>query len=88
MLKGEYIYVDLEHRNGISTKNGQPYNFANVTLSDGLESFTQSIDPELVPSFNGAQRGDKVQISVQITAKKSGNEFKIIKTNLLSSVSK
>lgn len=66
MLKGEgLIYVKHEHRAGVS-KDGRDYEFANVTLSDGLESFPLPLDFTVVPVFEKMNRGDSVDLLIDL----------------------
>lgn len=66
MLKGEgLIYVRHEHRKGVS-KDGNDYEFANVTLSDGLESFTLNIDFSILPMFDQFRKGEAIDITVDV----------------------
>lgn len=66
MLKGENLtYIRHEKIEGIA-KSGQPYCFARLTLSDGLESFKMDVNPELDNHLSTFRRGDKVDITVVI----------------------
>jgi len=67
MLKGEkLVFIRHEHRKGISQKNEMPYEFANVTLSDGLESFKINLDLAIVPIVERFKKGDAVNIVVDV----------------------
>lgn len=67
MLKGEkLIFIRHEHRQGISQKNDMPYEFANVTLSDGLESFKLNIDLAIVPMFDRFKKGEEINIVIDV----------------------
>lgn len=66
MLKGELVYIRHEHRSGIGKTSGEPYEFANVTLSDGLESIKLNIDLQIVPMFEGFKKGEKIAITVDL----------------------
>lgn len=67
MLKGEgLVFIRHEHRKGISSKTDQPYEFANVTLSDGLESFKLNLDLAIIPMFERFKKGDKITITVDV----------------------
>lgn len=69
MLKGENLtYIRHDRMQGIGTKSGKPYDFANVTLSDGLESFKLDVRPEMTESsqVQNLRKGDKVNIKVDV----------------------
>lgn len=67
MLKGEKLYfVESEHRRG-TNKDGVPYEFANITLSDGLESFKIPLSLDLVNSIGNLKRKDLINIQVDIS---------------------
>lgn len=67
MFKGNgLIYIRHERNKGIS-KTDKEYDFANLTLSDGLESFKVSIEPYLceTPLLQNLKKGDKVSVSLE-----------------------
>lgn len=68
MLEGKNLTFIRADRMQGTGKNGRPYDFANVTLSDGLESFKIDIKPEMTerPEVYNLKKGDKVDIKVDI----------------------
>lgn len=69
MLKGEKLtYIRHERNKGIGKKSEQPYDFASITLSDGIESFKLDLKPEVteVNHVLELKKGDKVTITVDI----------------------
>lgn len=69
MLKGENLtYIRHDRMRGVGNKSGQPYDFANITFSDGLESFKVDVRPEITESsfVQSLRKGDKVNIHVDI----------------------
>lgn len=69
MLKGEKLtYIRHERNTGVGNKSGKPYDFANITLSDGIESFKLDLKPELTEYKEVAElkKGDKITITVDI----------------------
>lgn len=66
MLEGKNLYfVKFEHREGTSAK-GVDYEFSNITLSDGLESFQLPLDINLVKQAEQLNRKDKINIVVDL----------------------
>lgn len=64
--KEPLIFVRSERIQG-ENKEGKPYDFGNVTFSDGFESVTLPIDKEKVLSLNQIfKKGDKVNIVVDV----------------------
>lgn len=74
MLTGVFTYIRAERNQGISKpeKGSKPYDFCNVTLSDGIESFQLDLEPNAyLTSIEGLKKGDKVDIEVEV-----GERFK------------
>lgn len=64
---GEYTYVSHNRNKGLSKKDNSPYDFASITLSDGLESIKHSLDPQLVEQghLDNLKRGQKVEVVLE-----------------------
>lgn len=70
------VFIRAERNKGYSEKKQKDYDFANITLSDGLESLKVDINPELVEHCHSAfKKGDKVAITVDITEMNSRTVF-------------
>lgn len=62
------VFIRAERNQGYSEKKKREYDFASVTLSDGLESLKMDIVPDLVPQYEKLfKKGDSVVISVDIS---------------------
>lgn len=62
------VFIRAERNRGYSEKSKKDYDFANITLSDGLESLKVDIEPELAERCQGAfKKGDNVVITVDIS---------------------
>lgn len=69
MLEGKnLIFIRHERNTGVGKESNKPYDFANLTLSDGLESFKMPIEPHLTESklMHDLKKGDKVTITVDV----------------------
>lgn len=81
MLKGEKLnFIRCEHRKGVSNNTGKEYEIANVTLSDGLESFTMDIEPGRIPTAKSFSKGDLVNIEVDVI--NGFNRTRFVVTNI------
>lgn len=92
MLKGDNLtYIRHDRMQGIGAKSGKPYDFANVTLSDGLESFKLDIRPEMTESSKvlALRKGDKVNIKVDVFENFNKTAFMVSEINpeIISKVS-
>ncbi|PJO44011.1 hypothetical protein, partial [Lysinibacillus xylanilyticus] len=64
-----------------SEKSKKDYDFANITLSDGLESLKIDIVPELAEQYqNTFKKGDNVVITIDMT--ESNNRLKFVVTDV------
>jgi len=62
------IFIRAERNKGYSEKSKKDYDFANITLSDGLESLKMDIVPELAEQYkNSFKKGDNVVITVDVS---------------------
>lgn len=78
MLQGKnLVYIRADKNEGVSTKSGLPYCFANLTLSDGLESFKLDLNPDIVPLLTTFKKGDKVNIVVDVREVFNRNQFMV-----------
>jgi len=66
MLKGNDLRFIRANRMTGTNKKGNPYDFADITLSDGMESFKLEVKPELVPLLDTYKKGEKVDINVDV----------------------
>lgn len=69
MLQGKKLtYIRHARNKGIGAKSGQPYDFANIILSDGLESFKLDMKPELAETrlLQDIKKGAVVNIDVDV----------------------
>ncbi|MGE7839136.1 hypothetical protein [Viridibacillus arvi] len=69
MLKGQGLtFIRAERNKGISQKNGEAFDFASVTLSDGLESFKLDVKPVLteMQPLNTLRKGEKCTVTVDV----------------------
>lgn len=64
MLGGKFKFVELQNVKGEGAKG--PYHFANVTLSDGLESIELSADLALIPTLEQLKRGQDIQVTTSV----------------------
>lgn len=64
---GEYQYVSHNRQRGLSKKDKTPYDFASITLSDGLESIPHNLDVQLVEKgiFDNLKRGQNVEVVLE-----------------------
>lgn len=60
-------FVKHNYQNGISQKSGKPYEFGNITYSDGLESIKLNIKPtpQFVGKLDTFVRGDDVYLVLE-----------------------
>lgn len=65
MLSGELIFIRHDRVTGTNDK-GVNYDFANITLSDGLESFTLGLDLSILPMVSNLKKGDNINLTVDI----------------------
>lgn len=61
--EGEWKFVRVERNEGISAKNGKPYDFATLTVADDIESFELDIKPTLVPHLIHIEKGDRILVT-------------------------
>lgn len=78
MLRGKFGFIRHEHNQGVSQKNGQPYDFASVTLSDGIESFQADLDQAVIPSLSGLRKGDQVNIEIEPQIRFGKTIYKVV----------
>lgn len=90
MLQGKNLtYIRHERNQGIGKNSGQPYDFANITLSDGLESFKLDLKPELTEksTLENLRKGDKVTVIVDVYENFNRTQF-IVSDVLVNTTSK
>lgn len=76
MLQGKNLnFIRAEKIEGTSAKSGLPYCFANLTVSDDMESFKLDLNPDLVPLLAGYNKGDKINIVVDVRENFNRNQF-------------
>jgi negative regulator of sigma E activity len=72
-------FVRFEERQGISQKTNNHYHIRQLTLSDGIESFTlnvaDSVNSPFLANFN---RGDQVNATTQIENRGNRGETVVI----------
>ncbi|PJO44101.1 hypothetical protein [Lysinibacillus xylanilyticus] len=74
-------FIRAERNKGYSEKSKKDYDFANITLSDGLESLKIDIVPELAEQYqNTFKKGDNVVITIDMT--ESNNRLKFVVTDV------
>lgn len=70
------VFIRSERNKGYSEKSKKDYDFANITLSDGLESMKLDIVPELAEQCQTAfKKGEKVVITVDISESNNRTKF-------------
>lgn len=72
MLDKSIKFVKVDHLKGTS-KAGNPYEFANITLSDGIESFKLPLDLSIVPTAKMFTRGEDVKVVIDLVKDDEGN---------------
>lgn len=74
--KKPLVFIRSERNKGYSEKSKKDYDFANITLSDGLESLKMDIVPELAEQYqNSFKKGDNVVITVDISESNNRTKF-------------
>jgi len=74
-------FIRTERNKGYSEKKQKEYDFANITLSDGLESLKMDIVPELVEQYQSQfKKGDNVVITVDMN--ESNNRLQFVVTEV------
>lgn len=79
---GEFNFIRATRNEGISQKNGKPFDFATLVVADQYESFDLEIQPTLVPHLININKGDKV--SLDITVGKNFGKTTYLVTNVKS----
>lgn len=75
------VFIRTERNKGYSEAKKKDYDFANITLSDGLESMKIDIVPELAEQYqNVFKKGEKVVITVDMS--ESNNRLKFVVTEV------
>jgi len=85
MLQGKNLtYIRHERNRGIGNKSQQPYDFANIILSDGLESFKLDMKPELseVRLLQDIKKGAVVNVEIDVYEKFDKTAFIVTNVNL------
>lgn len=64
---GEYQFIKSQRNRGLSKKDQTPYDFASITLSDGLESIKHNLDPQVVEkgTLDHVKRGQNVEVTLE-----------------------
>lgn len=78
MLSGKFTFIRHEHNQGFSEKSKKDYDFASITLSDGIESFDIDLEQAVIPSLAGLKKGDEVNIQVEIGIRFKRTAFKVV----------
>lgn len=78
MLRGKYTFIRHEHNQGYSEKSKKDYDFASITLSDGIESFDMDLEQTVIPSLAGLRKGDEVNIEVETSIRFKRTAFKVV----------
>lgn len=71
--KKPLIYVRHIDQQGTSKNTGNPYHLRQVTLSDGIESFTLNFAEHLV--LNSLNRGDLVDVQTFVLEQGNRKDF-------------
>lgn len=69
MLQGTKLtYIRHARNKGVGKNSGNPYDFASIILSDGLESFKLDLKPELAETrlLQDIKKGTLVNIEVDV----------------------
>lgn len=83
MLKGNYTFIRATRNEGTSQKTNKPFDIGNLTVSDGLESFDMDIKPSLVPTLGHIQKGDKIEVDVEVTTGFRGTTYQVSQVKVL-----
>lgn len=77
MLKGKLKYIRHARIQGVSNKNQLPYDFANITLSDGDESFKLDLTTNLAETrlLQDLKKGTMVNIEVDVIQDNNRTQF-------------
>lgn len=89
MLQGKKLtYIRHARNKGVGTKSGNPYDFANIILSDGLESFKLDMKPELAETrlLQDIKKGTVVNIEVDVFENFDKTAFIVSDVNLENKV--
>lgn len=83
MLRGKFMFIRHEHNVGVSSveKGSKPYDFASITLSDGVESFDCDLEQSVIPSLAGLRKGDEINISVEPSIRFKKTIFKVVQVS-------
>lgn len=65
----EYIFVEYNHIQGKNKDTNEPYEFANVTLSDGLVSVEYPVKLTLLHVLDSLKRAQKVLVEKEEKAR-------------------
>lgn len=85
MLTGKNLnFIRAEKVEGVSNKSGLPYCFAHLTVSDGMESFKLDLDPNIVHLVSGFNKGEKVNIFVDVRENFNKNQFLVTDVQAIS----
>lgn len=76
MLEGKNLmFVRAELIEGTSNKTGKHFSICNITLSDEIESFKLDLDKEVIADMAQFQKGDKVNLLIDIIPRYNNNQF-------------
>lgn len=73
-------YIRHERNAGVSSKSGKPYDFCNITLSDGLESFVMDMEHHLneSPDLLDLNKGDLINLKIDVYESFNRTQFKVV----------
>lgn len=76
MLKVEKLtFIRVNQIDGVNKDTKIPFSFANMVVSDGLESIELPLELSLVPQCKSFGKGDKLNLDLDLT--KNGYNFKV-----------
>jgi hypothetical protein len=78
-IVAQWQFIKANRQKGIGKTSKEPYDFANVTVSDGLESFEIPMFPPLATSINegliNIKKADDVQFKLALESSHRGLEW-------------
>lgn len=80
-LRGNYIFIRHEHNVGVGKESGKAYDFATISLSDGVESFDADLDQQVIPQLAGLRKGDSVNIEIEPQIRFKKTVFKVVQVS-------
>lgn len=76
----ELVYIRHSRNKGIGKESKKAYDFCNITLSDGLESFDLEMEPHLdeSPDLVNLNKGDVVNLKIDVYQSFNRTQFKVV----------